>query len=363
MPIVDPERYRTMLRAAADGGWAVPSVNVTSSTTANAVLAGLAAAESDGIIGIGLGGARFAAGRPGDEALGAEALAAFVHVVADRYPINVAIHTDHCPPDRWDAVVGPLLAVTRARVAAGQLPLFQSHMFDGSHLPLAHNLARSVALRDELAALGVVLELEIGLVGGEEDGIDNRDVAAERMYTTPGDMVAVVDALGPGDDSLVAAAFGNIHGIEPRADVVLDPEVLARGQDAIARAHGPDARLLLVFHGGSGAAPSDVRQAVANGVVKMNVDTDTQYAYTAAVVERLATDRDRVLGGRGRPADKTAFEQRAWMAHGEAAMADRVVEACRVLGSGGPAHGPPAGGPAGPGPEAVGGGAGGAGGP
>lgn len=337
MPIADPATYREMIAAAAEGRYALASVNVSSSSAVNGVLSGLADAGADGIVSIGLSGARFAAGADRDPARGAAALAAFVHAVADAYPINVALHTDHCPPDRLGSFVEPLVAVSARRVACGDLPLFGSHMFDGSHLPLADNLARSRALLGDLAPLGILLELEIGLVGGVEDEIDNRRAAPERLVTPPEDMAAVVESLGApqGAGYLVAAAFGNVHGIEVPAGVELDPEVLGRGQAMVARRHGPTARLPLVFHGGSGCTDAEIRAAVAHGVVKMNLDTDTQYAYTRGALAALDRERDRILTDGDRLPAKSAFELSSWSEAGERSLAGRVAEACAVLGSAG----------------------------
>lgn len=340
MPIADPATYRRLLAAAADGGYALPSINVTSSSAINGVLRGLTEAGADGIIGVGLGGARFAAGGPDrSTAAGAAALAAFVHTVADQYPITVALHTDHCPPDRVDEFLLPLVAESRRRVADGRAPLFGSHMFDGSHLPLAGNLERSAELLATLAELGILLELEIGLVGGVEDEIDNTSASADRLYTTPGEMVAVADALGAGRDGgyLLAASFGNVHGYQPpdRPGVELDLSVLDRGQRAIEARFGAAGRIPLVFHGGSGCSPAEFRTAIAHGVVKVNVDTDTQLAYTRAAMGALETDRLAILAVDGPPVAKSTFELTRWMGAGESAMVAVVAEVCTTLGGAG----------------------------
>jgi fructose-bisphosphate aldolase, class II len=190
MGIATPEQYAAMLDAASAAGYAYPAVNVTSSQTLNAALRGFAEAGSDGIVQVTTGGASYLSGT-GDDAGGARAFALFAHVVAEQHPTLIALHTDHCPPDRADGFLRPLLEESRARVAAGGTPLFQSHMFDGSTLPLEENLRRSAALLDRCAALGIVLELEVGVVGGSEDDVSAEGVGQERLYTTTDDLMRV----------------------------------------------------------------------------------------------------------------------------------------------------------------------------
>jgi fructose-bisphosphate aldolase class II len=330
-----PEQYAAMLDGAAEGGYAFPAINVTSSQTLNAAIRGFADAGSDGIVQVTVGGARYLSG-PADDALaGALALAALGHEVAARVPVAVALHTDHCPPEHADAFLRPLLAASQERRARGEAPLFHSHMFDGSTLALDENLATSAELLEQCRALDIVLEIECGVVGGAEDGIGG-DVARERLYTTSEDLLRVADALGTGDRGryLLAATFGNVHGLYAPGHVELRPEILGEGQEALGRAH-PGARFQYVFHGSSGSTPQELRAAVAFGVVKVNLDSEAQYAYTRAAAGHMFSHYDGVLAVDGGVGDKRAYDPRAWGATAETGMAARVAQACADLGSAG----------------------------
>jgi fructose-bisphosphate aldolase class II len=335
MGIATPEQYAAMLDAASAAGYAYPAVNVTSSQTLNAALRGFAEAGSDGIVQVTTGGASYLSGT-GDDAGGARAFALFAHVVAEQHPTLIALHTDHCPPDRADGFLRPLLEESRARVAAGGTPLFQSHMFDGSTLPLEENLRRSAALLDRCAALGIVLELEVGVVGGSEDDVSAEGVGQERLYTTTDDLMRVVETLGTGDPEryLLAATFGNVHGVHAPGRVQLRPRILDDGQRALARAR-PGARFLYVFHGSSGSSDAEVREAVRYGVVKLNVDSDDQYAFTRAIADHVLVNYAGVLRVDGGMGEKGAYDPRAWGRKGEAAMAGRVAATCELVGSAG----------------------------
>jgi fructose-bisphosphate aldolase class II len=338
MPIATPEEYLQMLDAARQGRFAFPAINVTSSTTLNAALAGFAEAESDGIVQISTGGAEFLSGQyRKDMATGASALAEFAHVAARDYPVRIALHTDHCQPDKVDAYIRPLLAVSRDRVAAGQPPLFQSHMLDASELPLEENLALASQLLDECAALDIVLELEIGIVGGVEDTMDREDIDRRKLYTSPEDMVRTSEVLGTFDRGryLLAAVFGNVHGVYKPGAVQLRPEILRQGQEAVAARFGDQARHYLVFHGGSGSSREEIEETLGYGVVKMNIDTDTQYAYTRPLAGHMFAHYDGVLKVDGEVGDKKAYDPRSYMKVAEKGMSARVTEACRQLGSSG----------------------------
>jgi fructose-bisphosphate aldolase, class II len=335
MPIATAEQYPAMLDAAAAGAYALPGVNVTSSQTLNAALRGFAEARSDGILQVSTGGGEYASGTVEDMVLGARALAAFARVVGERCPVLVALHTDHCPPDKLDGFLRPLLAESLARRDRGEEPLFHSQMFDGSTLPLEQNLTIASELLEQCVCASVVLEIECGVVGGEEDGM-RAEGPPERLYTTTADLLRVAEVLGTGERGryLLAATFGNVHGVYAPGNVKLRPKVLADGQEALA-ATRPGARFQYVFHGGSGSAPQEIREAVSYGVVKMNIDTDTQYAFTRAVAGHMFADYDGVLKvdrGVGR---KKAYDPRSWGREAEAAMATRVAEACQQLGSAG----------------------------
>ncbi|SNS87630.1 fructose-bisphosphate aldolase [Geodermatophilus pulveris] len=339
MPIATPEVYADMIARAKEGGFAYPAINCTSSETVNAALRGFADAGSDGIIQFSTGGAEFASGtRVKDMVTGAVALAEFAHVVAEKYPVNVALHTDHCPKDKLDAYVRPLVALSKDRVDAGQAPLFQSHMWDGSAIELTENLDIAEDLMERCAAAKIVLELEIGIVGGEEDGV----VAEinEKLYTADGDFLRTAQQLGLGERGvyLLAATFGNVHGVYKPGNVKLRPDVLERGQAIVAKEFnlGDGAKPFnLVFHGGSGSAQEEIREALSYGVVKMNVDTDTQYAFTRPIAGHVFANYDGVLKVDGEVGNKKAYDPRTYMKLAETNMAARVVEACEDLLSAG----------------------------
>ena len=336
MPLANSDQYRDMIDAAHADGFAYPAVNVSSSETLNAALRGFVEAGSDGIIQITTGAARYLSGPAEDMTVGACAFAELGHVLAARAPVLIALHTDHCTPANVDRFLRPLLRESRRRHERGQRPLFNSHMFDGSQLPLAENLRISAELLRETSALDILLELEIGTVGGEEDGLDHRQVARERLYTTPADALAVADSLGTGERGryLLAAAFGNVHGHYAPGNVELRPELLGELQDAVA-ARSPEGQSFdFVFHGGSGSTIEEIRAAVASGVVKMNVDTDMQYAFTHTIEKHFG---DATLGetSSGGAVDKRVYDPRSWGFKAERAMAARVVEASEALGSAG----------------------------
>jgi fructose-bisphosphate aldolase class II len=339
MPIASPEVYADMIRRAKEGGFAYPAINCTSSETVNAAMRGFADAGSDGIIQVSTGGAEFASGtRVKDMVTGAVGLAEFAHVVAGKYPVQIALHTDHCPKDKLDAYVRPLIAVSQDRVNAGQDPLFQSHMWDGSAIDLDENLAIAEELIEKCASAKLVLEVEIGVVGGEEDGVAH-DIN-EKLYTAPGDFVTTAKRLGLGEKGiyLLAATFGNVHGVYKPGNVKLRPEILQQGQEIVAKEFGlPEGSkpFNLVFHGGSGSDLSDIRQALSYGVVKMNVDTDTQYAFTRPIADHMFKNYDGVLKVDGEVGSKKAYDPRSYLKAAETGMAARVVEACEDLLSAG----------------------------
>src|SRR5579875_146227 len=335
MPIATPDQYAEMIDAAKRGGFAYPAINVTSSQTMNAALRGFAEAESDGIIQVSWGGAEFASGASIKNMVdGAVALADYARVVAKNYPVTVALHTDHCPPDKLDGYMRPLLELSIERVKEGGEPIFGSHMWDGSSLELEENLKTA----DELFALAieahVIMELEIGVVGGEEDGVSNEQ--NEKLYTSPKDMLRVAEVLGaPGERGryLLAATFGNVHGSYKPGHVKLRPEILKEGQEFVGKQLGRDKPFDLVFHGGSGSELTEIHETLEYGVIKMNVDTDTQYAYTRPVADHMFTNYDGVLKVDGEVGNKKTYDPRAWGRAAEAGMAERVVQACQDLKS------------------------------
>ena len=338
MPIVTPEKYKAMYDAARQGGFAYPAINATSSSTILAAMEGFAEAESDGIVQVSFGAGEFASGQSNkDMALGAHALAKFAHVVAPQYPVNIALHTDHCPADRVDGFIRPLLDISRKRKADGHAPLFQSHMLDASALPMEENLALAEELLALCAELDIILELEIGIVGGVEDTIDNEDIDKSKLYTSPEDMVQVSEVLGTFDRGryTLAAVFGNVHGVYKPGAVQLDPKILRDGQEAVEARFGADARHYLVFHGGSGSSLEEIHEAISYGVVKMNIDTDCQYAYTRPIADHMLANYESVLKVDGDVGNKKFYDPRSYMKKAETSMAARVVEACEALMSAG----------------------------
>jgi fructose-bisphosphate aldolase class II len=336
MPIATPEVYAQMLDTAKQRGYAFPAINVTSSQTLNAALRGFADASSDGIIQVSTGGAEYLSGAAvKNMVVGATALAEFAHVVADRYPIHVALHTDHCPKDKLDGYMRPLIAISRERVRRGQEPLFQSHMWDGSAVPLKENLEIASELLEQCAAARIIMEMEIGVVGGEEDGVVGE--INEKLYTTPEDALATAEALGLGERGryILAATFGNVHGVYKPGHVKLRPVVLKEIQDAVGHKYGQEKPFDLVFHGGSGSSLEEIREAIGYGVVKMNVDTDTQYAFTRPIADHMFKNYDGVLKVDGDVGSKKAYDPRSWGKAGEAGVTQRVSHACEDLLSAG----------------------------
>ncbi|MGW1890504.1 class II fructose-bisphosphate aldolase [Streptomyces sp. NPDC002004] len=336
MPIATPEVYNEMLDRAKAGKFAYPAINVTSSQTLNAALRGFAEAESDGIIQISTGGAEFLGGQYSkDMVTGAVALAEYAHVIAEKYPVTVALHTDHCPKDKLDGYVRPLIAVSEERVKAGRNPLFQSHMWDGSAETLADNLAIAQELLARAHAAKIVLEVEITPTGGEEDGVTHE--INDSLYTTVEDAIRTAEALGLGEKGryLLAASFGNVHGVYKPGNVVLRPELLKELNDGVAAKYGKPQPFDFVFHGGSGSTEQEIHTALENGVVKMNIDTDTQYAFTRPVAAHMFTNYDGVLKVDGEVGSKKQYDPRTWGKLAEASMAERVGVACQNLRSAG----------------------------
>lgn len=335
MPVATPDQYAEMLDRAKQNAFAYPAVNVSSSSTINAVLQGLSEAGSDGIIQVTTGGADYFAGHTvTGRADGAIAMAQYVRTVAKNYPVTVALHTDHCPKGALDDFLLPLLAASEQAVARGEEPLFQSHMWDGSAVPLAENLQIAADLITRTKANNQVLEVEIGVVGGEEDGVANE--INEQLYTTLDDAIATVEALGLGERGryMAALTFGNVHGVYKPGNVKLRPELLREIQEGLAEKYGTGPKPLdLVFHGGSGSTPEEIAEAVRNGVIKMNIDTDTQYAFTRAVAHEMLTGYAGVLKVDGEVGNKKQYDPRAWGKKAEASMAARVAEAAAQLGS------------------------------
>ncbi len=336
MPIATPEIYNEMLDRAKSGKFAYPAVNVTSSQTLTAAIQGFAEAESDGIIQVSVGGAEYWSGSTiKDRVAGSLAMAAYAREIAKNYPVTVALHTDHCAKQNIDSWVRPLLMAEIEEVKAGRLPFYQSHMWDGSAVPLAENLVIAQELLDLSVKAHTILEVEIGVVGGEEDGVVGE--INEKLYTTPEDGLKTIEALGLGEKGryLTALTFGNVHGVYKPGHVKLRPELLGEIQKIVGEKVGKTDPFDLVMHGGSGSSAEEIATAVANGVIKMNIDTDTQYAFTRPVADWMYKHYDGVLKIDGEVGNKKQYDPRAWGKAAEAGMAARVVEAAQQLGSAG----------------------------
>ncbi|RCK67970.1 class II fructose-bisphosphate aldolase [Desertihabitans brevis] len=336
MPIATPEVYAEMLDRAKQNHFAYPAINVSSSQTLNAALQGFAEAGSDGIVQVSTGGGEYLSGPTiKDKVTGAVALAAYAHEVAKNYPVNIALHTDHCPKDKLDSFVRPLLSISEERVARGENPLFQSHMWDGSAVPVEENLQIAAELLERTSKAKIILEIEVGVVGGEEDGVAHE--INEKLYTTVEDGLATVEALGTGERGryITALTFGNVHGVYKPGAVKLRPEVLKEIQQAVGEKVGKKDPFDLVFHGGSGSTAQEISDAVDYGVVKMNIDTDTQYAFSRPVIDFMLRNYDGLLKIDGEVGNKKQYDPRAWGKVAEAGMAARVVQACEALRSAG----------------------------
>ena len=341
MPVVDFEKYCAMLDRAHKGKFAYPAINVSNMETANAALEGFASANSDGFIQVSTGAGEFASGSIKSMPEGAISIAEHIHRMAAHLDVNIALHTDHCVESKIKSFLIPLLEETERRIAEGKPPLYSSHMFDGSELPLDENMKISVDQMKRMQKNNQILEIEAAVVGGEEDGIDNTGAPKEKLYTTPEDMLAVCEAMSQvkGAKYMFAATFGNVHGVYKPGNVKLRPDILKQGQDAVAKKYGADARFWLVFHGGSGSSQEEIHETLEYGVIKMNVDTDCQYAFTRPVVDHVMKNYDGVLKIDGEVGNKKAYDPRAYLKAGRASMAARVKQACIDLKSDGKSMG------------------------
>ncbi len=321
MPVPTQEQYIKMLDTAKKEGYAYPAINVTTLEVINGALKAFAEAKSDGIIQVSLGGGQFAAGSAvKSSVIGAIVLAEATHRLAEEYDVLVALHTDHCQADKVDSFLRPLIAESKKRIAEGKGPLFNSHMLDASELPMAENLALSKEVLAECAEVGIVLEIEIGVVGGEEDGVDN-SAHADKLYTSPEDMLDTYETLNGVGEFMLAATFGNVHGVYKPGAVKLEPKILRDGQQVVKDKYNSDMRL--VFHGGSGSDLCDIREAISYGVVKMNIDTDTQYAFSKPIMIHMAQNIEGMLKIDGEVGNKKVYDPRTYLKKGEQGICER----------------------------------------
>ena len=333
MPVATPKQFEAMLDAAQEGGYAYPAINCSSLVTINAALKAFADMKSDGIIQFSTGAGQFASGlNHKNTVLGTVALAELTHRLAEQYDVLLALNTDHCRPHVAPDFLDPLIEATAQRRARGENNLFQNHMLDASELALEDNLEISKKYLANCAENEIVLEVEAGVVGGEEEGAaGSEDTPDEDLYTTPEDMMAVYEALHPLGRFTFAATFGNVHGHYKPGAVKLRPEILKKGQEAVTGKYGADAEFDLVFHGGSGSTLDEIRETLDYGVVKMNVDTDTQYAFTRPIASHMFQNFDGVLKIDGEIGNKKAYDPRAYLKAAEEGMAARIGVACDDL--------------------------------
>jgi len=333
MPVATPKQFHAMLDAAQEGGYAYPAINCTSIITLNATLKAFADQNCDGIIQFSTGAGQFASGLNHKNAVhGTIVLAEAAHRLAEQYNVLVALNTDHCRPHVAPEFLDPLIEATAKRRAKGENNLFQNHMLDASELPLDENMEISQKYLKLCAENEIVLEVEAGVVGGEEDGAaGTEDTPADKLYTTPEDMLAVHEALHELGRFTFAATFGNVHGHYKPGAVKLKPEILKQGQDAVVGKYGSDAEFDLVFHGGSGSTLEEIRETLDYGVVKMNVDTDAQYSFTRPIADHMLANYEGVLKVDGEIGNKKVYDPRSYLKKAEEAMAARVAQSCDDL--------------------------------
>ena len=339
MTIATPERYAQMLDAARRGGYAYPAINVTSTQTLNAALQGFAEAESDGIIQVSVGGAAYFSGqRVNDRVTGSLAFAAFAHEVAAKYPnITIALHTDHCAKKLLPWLDGLLDAGEKHFAATGK-PLFSSHMIDLSEESLQENIEICSKYLERMSKIGMTLEIELGCTGGEEDGVDNSHMDASALYTQPEDVdYAYTELSKISPRFTIAASFGNVHGVYKPGNVVLTPTILRDSQEYVSKKHNlPHNSLNFVFHGGSGSTAQEIKDSVSYGVVKMNIDTDTQWATWEGVLNYYKANEAYLQSQLGNPKgedqpNKKYYDPRVWLRAGQTSMIARLEKAFQEL--------------------------------
>jgi fructose-bisphosphate aldolase, class II len=336
MPAATHETYTAMLNRAQAEGYALPAINVLQIDTLNAAIEGFAEAESDGIIQISVAAGACTSGSLNDSVAGAITLAEHARRIAEKYDVTIAVHTDHCPTAKIETFLKPLIEETAKRRAAGLPNLFNSHMYDGSDLPLAENLKNALPLLEACRDNDIILEVEAGVVGGEEDGNNQEGAPSEKLFTTQEDMLQVHETLSTVENArfMFAATFGNVHGVYKPGHVKLKPAILKTGRDALAEKH-PGEAFWFVFHGGSGSTLEEIHETIEYGMVKMNIHTDTQYAFTRAVAGFMFRHYDEVLRIDGEVGVKQSYLASTWLEAGRKGMAARVIDACETLRSAG----------------------------
>jgi len=335
MPVATPKQFATMLDKAQKEAYAYPAVNCSSLVTVNAALKGFVDSNSDGIIQFSTGAGQFSSGlNLKDMVLGVQVLAEAVHLLAKKHDILIALHTDHCQPNVADSFLDPLIALTADRRKNGQNNLFQGHMLDASALSLDENLEISKKYLKLCSENEIILEVEAGVVGGEEDGAaGGTDLPDDKLFTTPEDMLRVHEDLQGIGRYMFAATFGNVHGHYKPGSVKLKPDILQKGQNAVIEKYGVESEFDLVFHGGSGSPLDQIRETLDYGVIKMNIDTDTQYAFTRPIADHMLKNYDAVVMVDGDIGNKKFYDTRSYLKKAEKSMSQRVIQGCNDLRS------------------------------
>ncbi|MCZ4282104.1 class II fructose-bisphosphate aldolase [Kiloniella laminariae] len=343
--VVTGKDYEKLVQACKAGNYALPAVNVTSSSTVNAVLEAAARNKSDVIIQVSNGGAAFFGGPAYPDGmkgkvLGAVSLARHVHLMAEGYGVCVVLHTDHANRGLLPWIDGLLEEGAKFRKETGK-PLYTSHMIDLSEEPIEENIETCAIYMEKMAPLDMSLEIELGVTGGEEDGVGTEHTGADnpKLYTQPEDVALAYKRLSPLGHFSIAASFGNVHGVYKPGNVKLRPVILKDSQTLASQRFAlAENALDLVFHGGSGSSAEEIREAVSYGVFKMNVDTDLQYAYSEPVGAYVNANQNafkaQIDPETGKPL-KSAYDPRKWMRQAEKGLGEKLDEIFAVLGSNG----------------------------
>ena len=341
--VLSGKEMMDLLHHAKENKYALPAVNVIGSNSINAVLETARDMNSPVIIQFSNGGAAFNAGKglsnDNQQAAiaGAVAGAKHVHDMAELYGVPVILHTDHAAKKLLPWIDGMVEAGQKFYKEKGK-PLFSSHMIDLSEETLEENIEICKKYLKPLSEMGMLLEIELGITGGEEDGVDNSDVDSSRLYTQPEEVeFAYTELKSISDNFTIAASFGNVHGVYKPGNVELRPDILKKSQDFIQEKHKTDDKpVLFVFHGGSGSEPEKIEEAIGYGAIKMNIDTDMQWSFWSGVREYYKTNEDRLQTQIGHSGDSEApnkkfYDPRVWLREGEKSMIERLKQAFREL--------------------------------
>ncbi len=339
--VVTGDDLQKLFKIAKDEGFALPAVNVVSTSSINAVLEAAKNVNSPVIVQFSNGGGAYYAGKglPSAQAaiLGTISGAQHVHAVARAYGIPVVLHTDHAARKLlpW---IDALLDASEAHFKVHGIPLFSSHMIDLSEEPIEENIATCREYLERMSKMGMTLEIELGVTGGEEDGVDNTDIDNSLLYTQPEEVAYAYEELSKVSDRFtIAASFGNVHGVYKPGNVSLTPKILDNSQKFIEEKYNTDSKpVYFVFHGGSGSELSDIREAISYGAVKMNIDTDTQWAFWDGIRGYVAENHDYLQGQIGNPdgedkPNKGKYDPRKWLRAGETSMVARLEQAFDAL--------------------------------